>query len=489
MNRRSFLKLLGMGAVSSLVGESRAARRNNRPNVVLVLVDDMGWTDLRCYGSRYYDTPNVDRLCAGGMKFTQGYAACAVCSPTRASIMTGRYPARVGVTDWIHFHDPRAKDAAAAGRNPEGYDPPRNRKLLTPVCKFWLEHEEVTIAEVLKDLGYVTCHVGKWHLGPKGWFPERQGFDYNFGGREIGAPRSFFAPYGKGTRWAVPLEPKSKDEYLTDREADEAVGFIEKHHDRPFFLYLSHYAVHSPIQAKKGLVGKYRQRERTNQKNPVYAAMVESVDQAVGRVMATLDKHGLTDNTLFIFTSDNGGAVHFSATDNAPLRKGKGYPYEGGIREPFIFRWPRKIKPNQVCRVPTCSIDLLPTICEAVGAPLPKRTIDGVSLMPLLRATGRLKPRKLYWHFPHYWWGTRIKPYSIIRNGDWKLIRHHEDGRRELYNLARDLGETTDLAGKMPEKVAELDAKLSAWLKQVGAKLPKPNPEYKAPRPKGRKKA
>jgi len=449
--------------------------------VVLVLVDDMGWTDVGCYGSKYYETPNIDRLCREGMKFTQGYAACAVCSPTRASVMTGRYPARVGVTDWIHFHDRRVGAAVKARRNPDGFDPPANRKLLTPVCKFWLEHDEVTIAEMLKPLGYVSCHVGKWHLGPKDWYPDKQGFDYNFGGCEIGAPPSFFDPYtrrGRG-RGIPTFPPRKKGEYLTDREADHAVGFIDKHHTKPFFLYMAHYAVHSPIQAKADIVAKYKTRKTTNQKNPVYAAMVESVDQAVGRVMAALEKHKLTEDTLFVFTSDNGGAVHFPATDNAPLRKGKGYPYEGGIREPFIIRWPRAVKGNTVCRKPVCSIDLLPTIAEAVGARPPEKTIDGLSLMPLLKQTGGLDRETLYWHFPHYWWGTRIKPYSIIRDGDWKLIRHYEDGRFELYNLADDLSEKTDLAAKMPKRVAALNAKLTAWLKSIGAKLPKPNPGYK----------
>ena len=483
MQRRDFLKAVSLGAAAAVFPQATAAAKasKRKPNVVLVLVDDMGWTDVGCFGSTYYQTPNIDRLCRGGMKFTQGYAACAVCSPTRASVMTGRYPARVGVTDWIHFHDRRAAAAAKAGKNPEGFDPHRNRKLLTPICKFWLEHDEVTIPEMLKPLGYVSCHVGKWHLGPKDWYPDKQGFDYNFGGTAIGAPPSFFDPYsrsGKGPGIAT-FPPRKKGEYLTDREADHATAFIEKHHDKPFFLYVAHYAVHSPIQAKKEIIAKYKARKTTNQKNPVYAAMVESVDQAVGRIMAVLDKHKLTDDTMFIFTSDNGGAVHFPATDNAPLRKGKGYAYEGGIREPFIIRWPGKVKAGAVCNTPVCSINLLPTIATATGAKMPDKTIDGLDLTPLLKQTGDLKRKTLYWHFPHYWWGTRIKPYSIIRDGDWKLIRRYESGKRELYNLKDDLSEKTDQAAAMPKKVAELDAKLTAWLESVGAKLPKPNPEYK----------
>jgi len=483
MRRREFLKVLSLGAAASVFPQAPAAGRpsKRKPNIVLVLVDDMGWTDVGCFGSTYYLTPNIDRLCRGGMKFTQGYAACAVCSPTRASIMTGRYPARVGITDWIHFHDRRAAAAAKAGKNPEGFDPPRNRKLLTPICKFWLEHDEVTIPEMLKPLGYVSCHVGKWHLGPAGWHPDQQGFDYNFGGCRIGAPPSFFDPYSRSGKTAgiATFPPRKKGEYLTDRESEHATAFIEKHHDKPFFLYMAHYAVHSPIQAKKEIIAKYKARKTTNQKNPVYAAMVESVDQAVGKIMHVLDKHKLTDDTIFIFTSDNGGAVHFPATDNAPLRKGKGYAYEGGIREPFIIRWPGKVKAGVVCDTPVCSIDLLPTIAAATGAKLPDKTIDGLDITPLLRQTGGLKRKTLYWHFPHYWWGTRIKPYSIIRDGDWKLIRRYESGKRELYNLKDDLSEKTDHAAAMGEKVAELDAKLTKWLESVGAKLPKPNPEYK----------
>ena len=483
MQRRDFLKALSLGAAAAVFPQAPATAKasKRKPNVVLVLVDDMGWTDVGCFGSTYYQTPNIDRLCRGGMKFTQGYAACAVCSPTRASVMTGRYPARVGVTDWIHFHDRRATAAAKAGKNPEGFDPHRNRKLLTPICKFWLEHNEVTIPEMLKPLGYVSCHVGKWHLGPKDWYPDKQGFDYNFGGTAIGAPPSFFDPYSRSGKTAgiATFPPRKKGEYLTDREAEHAVGFIEKHHDKPFFLQVAHYAVHSPIQAKKEIIAKYKARKTTNQKNPVYAAMVESVDQAVGKIMNVLDKHKLTDDTMFIFTSDNGGAVHFPATDNAPLRKGKGYAYEGGIREPFIIRWPGKVKAGAVCNTPVCSINLLPTIATATGAKMPDKTIDGLDLTPLLKQTGDLKRKTLYWHFPHYWWGTRIKPYSIIRDGDWKLIRRYESGKRELYNLKDDLSEKTDQAAAMPKKVAELDAKLTAWLESVGAKLPKPNPEYK----------
>ena len=489
MKRREFLKALGIGAAAAVAPVARAhGAKPERPNIVLILVDDMGWTDVGCYGSTYYETPSVDKLCRSGMKFTEGYAPCAVCSPTRASITTGRWPARLGVTDWIHFHDPRAAEAAKAGVNPEGFDPPQNRPLLTPINKFWLEHDEVTLAEVLKPLGYATCHVGKWHLGPRDWFPDRQGFDVNIGGCDYGAPPSYFDPYERNGRGISTMPSRKKGEYLTDREADEAVAFIREHHKKPFFLYMAHYAVHTPIQAKKEMVEKYKRKKTTNQKNPTYAAMVQSVDESVGKILAELDRHDLTHDTIVIFTSDNGGAVHFPATNNAPLRKGKGYPYEGGIREPFIVSWPKQIEAGTVCSTPVTSMDLFPTICEALSAPLPpERVIDGVSLMPLLKQLGGWKGRRLYWHFPHYWWGTRIKPYSIIREGPWKLIRHYEDGRRELYDLDSDLSETKDLAAERPDKVKRMDASLDAWLKRVGAKMPKPNPDYTPPTKKAKK--
>jgi len=469
LSRRRFLGLSGLAWVAgcgSMQAQSGTTNRKDRPNIVLINVDDLGWTDLSCFGSQYYETPHIDRLCAEGMKFTQAYAACAVCSPTRAAIMTGRYPARIGITDWIRseFQDGRIVD----GQNPTGYVTGREG-LRCPKNHMFLEHEDVTIAELLRPLGYVSCHIGKWHLGTEPWYPEAQGFAVNRGGCDYGQPPSYFDPYQNKKCKNIPtLEPREAGEYLTDREADEAVAFVRQHQHRPFFLNLCHYAVHTPIQAKETLKQKYEAKPKTKQKNAAYAAMVQSVDEAVGKLMGTLDQLGLTENTLVIFTSDNGGLL--GATHNAPLRLGKGHPYEGGIRIPQILRWPARIKPGTVCNTPVISVDFLPTIAAAARSPLPDRTIDGESLMPLLAQTGKLKRDSIFWHFPHF--RGKIVPYSIIRCGPWKLLKRYQGTPFELYNLEEDISEAQDLAAAMPDKVKALDAKLVAWLEQTGAKLP-----------------
>ncbi len=488
MGRRCGLLLVALAlfCVKSIV----AAGSERRPNVVLIVVDDLGWADLACYGSRFYETPNIDKLARAGMRFTQGYAASAVCSPTRASIMTGRCPARIGVTDWIH-QGRFEREAERAGRFLDGFDARPSRRLMTPINGAFLPHDEITLAELLKPLGYVCCHIGKWHLGGSGWgskswLPTDQGFDYNLGGTRYGSPGSYYDPYGEGKFFPRTCFPARKaGQYLTDREADEAVRFIREHKDQPFFLHLAHYAVHAPIQPKKELLAKYEKKPKsTKQRCPAYATLVESVDQAMGRILELLDELRLADNTIVIFTSDNGGASHVRcgdgpATDNSPLRLGKGFPYEGGIRVPYIFRWPGHIPAGSVCDTPICSIDLVPTICAAVGAKLPRRRIiDGVNLMPLLTRSGTIERRSLYWHFPHYWWGTKVRPYSIVRAGDWKLIRHYETGQLELYNLAADLSEQRDLSASEPGRVQSLETELNAWLRSVGAKLPKRNPNY-----------
>lgn len=475
ISRRAFFGMAGAGMAGLLRGGAAGAAIS-KPNIVLILVDDLGWTDFTCYGSRYYETPNIDRLCAQGVKFTNGYAACAVCSPTRAAVMTGRYPARVGITDWIRARFQGGKDGVDLTA-PTEYEGGPERRLLCPPNPFWLELDEITIAEMLKPAGYTTCHIGKWHLGTESWFPDRQGFDHNIGGCDYGQPPSYFDPYCNNRVEGIPtLPPRKEGEYLTDREADEAARFIREHAGEPFFLYLAHYAVHTPIQGKPGLVEKYTRKPVTNQKDPAYAAMVESVDRAVGAVVEALDDAGLTGNTIVIVTGDNGGLL--GPTDNAPLRSGKGFPYEGGIRVPLIVRWPGVTQPDTVCHEPVTSVDFFPTLCAAAGVALPQdRPIDGVGLRPLLEGSGSIGREAIYWHFPHYRLDS-VVPYSIIRAGDWKLIKQYEGKPFELFNLAEDTSEQRDLSQAMPEKVAELDAALTRWLRDTGAKLPIPNPAY-----------
>jgi len=426
-------------------------------NFVFILIDDMGWTDVACFGSKFYETPNIDRLAAQGMRFTNAYAACPVCSPTRASIMTGRYPARLHVTDWIPGHErPFAK-------------------LRIPDWTKHLPLDEETIAEALKPAGYATASIGKWHLGKPEYWPEHQGFDVNFAGTDQGQPPSYFAPYKIQT---IPSAPDG--EYLTDRLADEAVKFIDANKDRPFLLYLPHYAVHMPLMAKKDMIAKYQAKAKPEnpQHNATYAAMIESVDQCVGRVCETLDKLGLADRTIVFFMSDNGGVLN--VTSNAPLRAGKGTMYEGGIREPLIVRWPGVVKPGTTCDTVVTSVDFFPTILDiaaerVVMDPLHPRLLDGVSLKPLLNRSGTLDREAVYWHYPHY---HNTTPAGAIRAGDFKLIEYFEDNHVELYNLKDDLSETKDLAAAMPEKAEELRKKLAAWRQKVGAQMPTPNPDY-----------
>jgi len=425
-------------------------------------------------GSRYYETPHLDRLAASGAVFTQAYAAAAVCSPTRASILTGRYPARLGITDWIRAR----RDGGVIGpdrENPEGYDDRPGYKLLTPKNALFMELGEVTTAEILKAAGYTTGHVGKWHLGPEEFLPAAQGFDSNVGGADIGHTNSYFDPYLNEGAPIPSLPPRREGEYISDREADEACAFIRAHRDRPFFLNLCHYAVHTPLQAKEDDIALFRDQPADGgQKDPVYAAMVKSVDDSVGRITALLEELGLTERTCVFFFSDNGGLV--PVTDNAPLRLGKGYPYEGGIREALAVSWPGTLPAGARIEERVASIDFFPTILGLAGLEPPAdRKIDGLDLSNLLRGAERALPeRALFWHFPHYWSGVRVTPWSAVRSGDWKLIRFYEDGRQELYNLAEDESETEDLAASRPEIVGRLGRELDAWLKGTGAKLPRP---------------
>jgi len=448
-SRRDVLKALGAGSLgllgSGLLGASRALGaepKPAKPNFVFILIDDLGWSDLGCYGSTFYQTPHVDRLATQGMRFTDAYAACPVCSPTRASIMTGRYPATVNLTDFIAGHwRPYAK-------------------LVVPKFNLQLPLDEVTIAEALKAAGYRTACFGKWHLGGAKFGPGTQGFA-EWGG----APnRNDKAVVG-----------------LTDR----GLRFIEHNRDRPFLLLLSHQSVHIPIQASKARIEKYRARLKPGQKfpqqaNPAYAAMVEEMDIQVGRVVAKLDELKLAENTVLIFFSDNGGLHKIFTgrgdwtTSNAPLRDEKGTLYEGGIRVPLIVRWPGRVKPGSECSVPVTSVDFYPTMLEIAGAE-PKQPVDGLSLVPLLKQTGRPKRDAIHWHYPHYHHTT---PCGAIRAGDWKLIEYFEDGRLELYNLAADLGEKSDLAAKMPERAAALRKRLADWRQAVHANMPTPNPNH-----------
>ncbi len=475
-----------LAALLLLVAAAAPAQENDRPpNLIVILVDDLGWMDLSCQGSDFYRTPNIDRLASEGLRFTDGYAACAVCSPTRAAVQTGRYPARIGVTDWIRSRFQRP-GAETPEQNPDAYVGGPNRKLLCPPNPFWMELDEVTVAEVLSEAGYRTAHIGKWHLGDDAWYPTTQGYARNLGGCDYGQPPNYFDPYRRPEhrnpmiRAGIPtLEPRKEGEYLTDREADEAVALIRQWKDAPFFLHLAHYAVHTPIQAIPAIARKYG-ADGTPPIKAKYAAMVESVDRAVGAVLDELERLDLDDDTLIVFTSDNGGLDRDGKpTDNAPLRSGKGYAYEGGIRVPFIVRWPGNIPAETVSNTPVSSIDLFPTLLEAAGTPIPEDlTIDGLSLLPHLRSGGStaLDREELIWHFPHY--RHEPGPYSIIRRGDLKLIKFWE-GIHELYDLSSDLGESKNLAGSMPDEVRELDRLLVERLKAIDAWLPKPNPDYR----------
>jgi arylsulfatase A len=450
--------LLALGALLAGAGHGRAAEAR-RPNIVFILIDDLGWADVGCFGSTYHKTPNIDRLAGEGMRFTDAYAACGVCSPTRASILTGKYPARLHLTDWI----PGEGNAAA-------------NALRIPDWRQWLPLEEVTIAEALKRAGYVSASIGKWHLGGPKYFPQHQGFDLNVAGGDIGHPASYFWPY-EGRSHTVPgLKTGGREgEYLTDRLTDAAEGFIEQSKGRPFFLYFAHYAVHRPLEGKPGLVGQYQKRPAAGrQTNAVYAAMIESVDESVGRILRKLESLGLAGNTVVVFMSDNGG-LWPQSTSNAPLRAGKGYAYEGGLRVPLIVKWPGQTAPGAACPVPVCSIDFFPTFLEIARETLPG-PVDGRSLVPLLKQTGPLDRDALFWHYPHYWNRSRVRPYGVVRAGDWKLIEFYENMNVELYNVKADLGETRDLAREQTRKAAELRARLHAWRTAVGAQMPTPNP-------------
>jgi arylsulfatase A-like enzyme len=497
---------------------------DRRPNVVFFLADDLGWRDLGCYGSSFYETPNIDRLAERGVRFTQAYAACHVCSPTRASIMTGKYPARLGLTDWL----PGRKDYPF-------------QKLRSAGIPQQLPLEEVTIAEALKPYGYRTAHIGKWHLGEDPYGPLQQGFDIQIPRWNKGWPKAgYHAPFELDG-----LADKPGD-YLTDRLTDEAEAFIEASKDQPFFLYLSHFAVHDPIEGRGDFVQKYQKMlarmqplrgpafvlegnpddeeplsaaelkarldrrawsgfevlpDRTvkikqHQDNVQFAGMVGSMDESVGRIVAKLESLKLADKTIVILFSDNGGmsGANFGrperkisrdqldkafSTSNLPLRGGKGWLYEGGIREPLIVHWPGKGQQGKVCDVPVISTDFYPTILEMAGVPLePKRHADGVSIAPLVKGAGTLDREAIYWHFPHYSNHGMQSPGGAIRAGDYKLLEYFERNTLQLFNLREDIGEQNDLSQAEPGKAAELRSMLHGWRDRVSARMMKPNPEY-----------
>jgi len=466
-----------------------------RPNVIFILLDDFGYSDLGCYGSKFYETPNIDRLASEGIRFTDAYAACPVSSPTRAALMTGKYPVNTGVTDWI------------PGRQSYAPGLPQDRLLSQPFTTS-LGLEELTIAEALKSNGYSTMISGKWHLGEDSAFwPENQGFDINKGGFSKGSPvkdnlsNGYFSPYGNPR-----LEDGPVGEYLTDRQTDEAIKFIEEKKDNPFFVYLSYYAVHNPMQGKEELIGYFQSkadsmgltdmqqftkekewirlaprgdfRERTIQSYPVYAAMIYSVDENLGRLFKKLIQLKIDKNTIIIFTSDNGGlsTSEGSPTTNYPLRAGKGWLYEGGIREPLIIKAPGLITQPGVSDIPVSTIDFFPTIIEMTGSERTENNIDGVSILTLLNSDRKID-RPLFWHYPHYS-NQGGDPGSAIRLGDFKLIDNFETDMQELYNLKNDISELNDISAVNPEKVKELYGMLKEWRIRNGAKMMDPNPDW-----------
>ena len=472
-------------ALASVVPElvsatlTKASEDENRPNVVFILADDLGWRDLSNEGSTFYESPHIDRIANEGMKFTRGYATCQVCSPSRASLMTGKYPARLNITDWI-----------GAG---EGEQWKRNTKLLPATYNHNLPHADTTMAEAFRESGYRTFFAGKWHLGGEGSLPTDHGFEFNVGGHHRGSPPGgYFAPYNNPQ-----MKNGPKGELLPHRLGRETVKFIEDHKNEPFLAYLSFYSVHGPIQSTETLWKKYRKKaikqglpdsrfiiDRTSpvrqvQDNPLYAGMVESMDDAVGMVLDALDRLKLTEKTVIVFTSDNGGvsAGDGKATSNLPLRGGKGRQWEGGIREPYYIKWPGVVSAGSKCNTPVTGTDLYPTLLEIAGLPArPEQHVDGLSLVPLLK--GRDIPdRALFWHYPHY--GNQGgEPSSIISRGKWKLIHYHEDDRHELYDLDEDVSEKTNVASEYPAVVEKYSQDLQSWLGEVDGRKPIVNPNF-----------
>lgn len=448
--------------------------KQTKPNIVLILADDLGWADLGCYGADLHETPHLDRFAQQGVRFTDAYAM-SVCTPSRAALLTGKHAARLHMTIW--------SEGSRSG--------PKNRKLTEAASLHDLPHTETTLARRLHHVGYLTALVGKWHLGDANHYPETHGFDVNVGGTLWGAPHTFFWPYsGSGRfpefRYVPHLEFGGSGEYLTDRLTAEALRVIDQADGKPFFLYLAHHAPHTPMEAKAADVRHFEAKLRPGQhhQNAVYAAMVKSLDDSVGRVLDHLKQRGLEQNTIVIFTSDNGGYIGtergqtMPVTSNAPLRSGKGSLYEGGIRVPLIVHWPGITSSGGECREPVVLMDLFHTLTGALSGEKSKDPADGMDLGTLLRAPSQTLSREaLYFHYPHYYPTT--SPVSAVRSGDWKLLEYFEDGRHELYNLKDDLSEKTDLASRMPDKAESLLKQLRHWRAQVSAAMPTGNPAFK----------
>ncbi|MCA9032940.1 MAG: sulfatase [Planctomycetaceae bacterium] len=469
-------KLLMTCALFLVVATNTGVAR--QPNIVIFLADDLGWKDLGCQGSSFYETPSLDQLARDGMRFTNGYAACQVCSPTRASLVTGRWPQRTGVTDYI------------GAAQPAGWKRPT--PLLPAPYSAQLALEETTLAEYLKSKGYATLHAGKWHLGSEQYWPEHQGYDFNFGGIDRGGPyggKKYFSPYGNPR-----LTDGPEGEHIAERLADECSKFIEANHksEKPFFVSFCFYDVHTPLMTKEHLKEKYQAKRTTDvakdqanwpkegvrpvrqvQDHAVYAGMVETMDGAVGRVLKTLHDLKLEEDTLVIFTSDNGGLSTSEGwpTSNLPLRGGKGWMYEGGIRVPFIVRWPGVVAAGTECDRVVVTPDIYATVTDALSLPRVESAHDSVSFLPTLKGEEQAQRSPAFWHYPHY--GNQGGfPSAAVRDGEWKLIENYEDSSLQLYHVTEDISEAHDLAAAQPQLVAELKAKLDAWRTDVGAKFP-----------------
>lgn len=469
--------LLPLAIILITCAATRGAERQ-KPNIIFILADDLGWADLGCYGADLHETPNLDRFAAEGVRFSQAYAM-PVCSPTRAAIMTGKHAARLHITIW---------------REGTFDKPDLTKKLILPNNEHNLSLTDVSLAKALKSAGYLTFHVGKWHLGDGHHYPEAFGFDINIGGTEWGAPNTYFYPFS-GTknygefRYVPGLGLGKPGDYLTDRFTDEAIKLIDEAGDRPFYLNLCHHAVHTPIEGKADLVEHFRKKitPGMHHQNPGYAAMLTSLDEGVGRILRHLEERHLAGNTIVVFNSDNGGYINKfgkeTVTNNTPLRSGKGSLYEGGVRVPLIIRWPGVAPAGAVCNEPVICTDYFKTLTEAAGVD-PSTTgdsgRDGVSLMPLLKdPSAKLERDTLFFHYPHYYATT--SPVGAIRQGDWKLLEYFEDNHLELYNLKDDLAESKNLAQEMPDRAKELQQRLAAWRQSVGAQMPTPNAHARGP--------